>query len=81
MSFNKYVDRSNAIGKRFGSLNNVEGFSDEFVFHSMRKTLVTLLENAEVSENVAADIVGHEKPRITYGLYSGGATWRSRGRL
>jgi hypothetical protein len=35
---------------------------------------VTQLENAGVSENLAADIVGHEKPRITYGLYSGGAT-------
>lgn len=33
----------------------------------------TLLGNAGVSENLAADIVGHEKPRITYGLYSGGA--------
>jgi len=36
--------------------------------------LVTLLENQGVGENVAADIVGHEKPRITYGLYSGGTT-------
>jgi hypothetical protein len=33
-----------------------------------------MLENKGVGENVAADIVGHEKPRITYGLYSGGTT-------
>ena len=33
-----------------------------------------MLENAGISENLAADIVGHEKPRITYGLYSGGAS-------
>jgi hypothetical protein len=33
-----------------------------------------MLENAGVGENLAADIVGHEKPRITYGLYSGGAS-------
>ena len=33
-----------------------------------------MLENAGISENIAADIVGHEKPRITYGLYSGGAS-------
>ena len=38
------------------------------------KTVVTFLENAGVLENVSADIVGHEKPRITYGLYSGGAS-------
>lgn len=74
LSFNKYNDRSNAIGKRFGRLKKSLGFPEKKVFHSIRKTLVTLLENAGISENLAADIVGHEKPRITYGLYSGGAT-------
>ncbi|WP_374496610.1 tyrosine-type recombinase/integrase [Vogesella indigofera] len=74
LSFNKYNDRSNAIGKRFGRLKKSLGFPDKKVFHSIRKTLVTLLENEGISENLAADIVGHEKPRITYGLYSGGAT-------
>ncbi|MBN9087036.1 MAG: tyrosine-type recombinase/integrase [Reyranella sp.] len=71
---NKFGDRSNAIGKRFGRLKKAAGFGKSHVFHSIRKTVVTLLENAGVSENLAADIVGHEKPRITYGLYSGGAT-------
>jgi len=71
---NKFGQRSNAIGKRFGRLKTDLGFSDRHVFHSIRKTLITSLENAGVSENVTADIVGHEKPRITYGLYSGGAS-------
>ncbi len=74
LTFNKYGDRSNAIGKRFGRLKGSLGFGRKHVFHSLRKTLVTALENAGVSENLAADIVGHEKPRITYGLYSGGAS-------
>lgn len=74
LTFNKYGDRSNAIGKRFGHLRTALGFGADVVFHSIRKTVVTILENAGVSENVVADIVGHEKPRITYGLYSGGAT-------
>jgi integrase len=74
LTANKFGDRSNAIGKRFGRLKAGAGFGPEYVFHSIRKTVVTLLENAGVSENVAADIVGHEKPRITYGLYSEGAT-------
>lgn len=74
LTFNKYGDRSNAIGKRFGNLKDAAGYSAGHVFYSIRKTLTTLLENAGVSENLAADIVGHEKPRITYGLYSGGAT-------
>lgn len=73
LTFNMYGDRSNAIGKRFGRLKTRLGYSKAHVFHSLRKTLITLLENAGVSENLAADIVGHAKPRITYGLYSGGA--------
>lgn len=74
LTLNKYGDRSNAIGKRFGRLKTDLGFGEQHVFHSLRKTVVTLLEDAGVSENLAADIVGHEKPRITYGLYSGGAS-------
>ena len=71
---NKYGDRSNGVGKRFGHMKTALGFGPAFVFHSIRKTVVTILENVGVAENVVADIVGHEKPRITYGLYSGGAT-------
>jgi len=74
LSKNKYGDRSNAIGKRFGRLKTKHKFSSRYVFHSIRKTFTTMLENAGVGENLAADIVGHEKPRITYGLYSGGAS-------
>ncbi len=69
---NKYGDRSNAIGKRFGKVKTGLGFTESHTFHSIRKTVVTILENAGVPENVAADIVGHEKPTMTYGLYSGG---------
>jgi integrase len=72
LSKSKFDDRSNAIGKRFGRLKNKLNFSKRFVFHSIRKTFTTQLENAGVTENITADIVGHEKPRMTYGLYSGG---------
>lgn len=74
LTFNKYGDRSNAIGKRFGRLKQSLKHPSNKVFHSIRKTVITQLENAGVSENLTADIVGHEKPRITYGLYSGGHT-------
>jgi integrase len=74
LTFNKYGDRSNNLGKRFGKLKTAQGFESRHVFHSIRKTTVTLLEDAGVSENLAADIVGHVKPRITYGLYSGGSS-------
>ena len=72
LTFNKYGDRSNGLGKRFGRLKTDLGFSSNDVFHSIRKTFVTQLENAGVSEGVTADIVGHEKKTMTYGLYSGG---------
>jgi integrase len=71
---NKYEDRSNAIGKRFGRLKKAAGFSEAHIFHSIRKCVSTQLENALVPEGVGADILGHEKPNITYGLYSGGAS-------
>ncbi len=74
LTANKYGDRSNAIGKRFGHLKTELGFGTQFVFHSIRKTVVTILENAGVPENVVADIVGHEKTTMTYGLYSGGVS-------
>lgn len=73
LSFNKYEDRSNAIGKRFGRLRTAQGFPASQTFHSFRSTVATLLENAGVPEGVAADIIGHDKPTMTYGLYSGGA--------
>ena len=69
---NKYGDRSNGIGKRFGRLKREAAYGSQLVFHSIRKTVVTILENAGVAENVVADIVGHEKKTMTFGLYSGG---------
>jgi integrase len=71
---NKYGNRSNAIGKRFGRLKTELGHGKQLVFHSIRKTFTTELERAGIAENVAADIVGHEKQTMTYGLYSGGAS-------
>jgi integrase len=78
LTLNKYGDRSNAIGKRFGRMKTKCGYSSFYVFHSIRKTLITTLENVGVSENCTADIVGHEKPRITYGLYSGGTSLQNK---
>jgi integrase len=66
--------RSGALGKRFGRLRRAAGHGPELVFHSLRKTVSTLLENAGVAEGVAADILGHEKKTLTYGLYSTGSS-------
>ncbi|QUX93306.1 hypothetical protein CYL31_18705 [Marinomonas sp. A3A] len=71
-------DRSSAIGKRFGRLKKRMGFDGAKVFHSIRKTVATLLENANVPENLSAQIIGHDHDTLTYGLYSGGYTYEAK---
>lgn len=75
LTSNKYGDRSNAIGKRFGRMKTKLKYPQLLVFHSIRKTVITTFENAHLNENIAADIVGHDKPNMTYGIYSGGASY------
>ncbi len=70
----KYGHRSNAIGKRFTTLKRRLGFGPGNVFHSIRMTFVTLLENHAVPQEVIADLVGHERPGFTSRTYSGGAS-------
>jgi integrase len=70
--------RSDALGKRFGKLKSALGYGPQHVFHSIRKTVVTQLEQAGVNENITADIVGHDKPRVTYGIYSSGASLKQK---
>ena len=57
-------------------MKTAQGFNKSHVFHCFRNTVATQLENAGIPEGVAADIVGHEKKTITYGLYSGGTSAR-----
>ena len=68
---------ANAVGKRFGRLKRLvleDGSTRQKCFHSLRKFVVTELERAGIAEGVAADLVGHEKPNITYNVYSGGCS-------
>ena len=67
-----------AVGKRFGRLKTSLGHGKLKVFHSIRKTATTIFEQAGVPEGITADIVGHEKATITYGLYSGGTSIEQR---
>lgn len=69
----RHGDRGDAVGKRFGNLKRAQNFGKEHVFHSFRHTVVTLMENAGVPENIVADVVGHEKANFTFRQYSGGA--------
>ena len=75
LTFNKYGDRSNAIGKRFGRLKSKFGYGSDYVFHSFRKGVATQLETGRVPENVSARLLGHDLNTMSYGLYSGGVSF------
>jgi integrase len=64
--------RSWYIGKRFTAYRRDLEIPDTKVFHSFRKNVATILEQERIPENEAAQLLGHKKPKITYGLYSGG---------
>ena len=61
-----------SICNRFTEFKTELGYTNEKDFHSFRRTFNTEMENLEVPEAVTADIVGHKKQTIGYGLYSGG---------
>ena len=69
---NKYGERSQPIGKRFGRLKTELGFDRRHVFHSMREDHRShVFETAECPPGVAKDIIGHAKTDMTFGIYSG----------
>lgn len=74
----QYGIRSGPVAKRFGRLKDAMGFGPGHVFHSIRKTVATQLEQAGVSEGIAADILGHEKKTLSYGLYSSGSSLKQK---
>ena len=63
------------VGKRVSRVKSKLGFYDRHDFYSIRKTVSTQLERLNVSEGISADILGHEKKTMTYGLYSGGSPY------
>jgi|TARA_B110000908_G_C10213867_1_gene431705 integrase len=72
LTFNKYGNRSNAIGKRFGRLKKNLGYGSDHVFHSLRKGFATHLENAVVPESTVSRLMGHTIKGQSFGNYSDG---------
>lgn len=77
-SSTKYGERSSSASKRFRTVTRGLGYGGEYVFHSIRKSFVTKAEQASVPEGVVADIVGHAKRTMSYGVYSGGTSLEQR---
>ncbi len=78
LAVNKYGNRGDALGKRFTRLKRAMGFGDRHVFHSLRGTVITMLERAGVPEGTVQDIVGHERSTLTGSTYSGKSTLEMR---
>lgn len=75
---NKHGDRGDGLGKRFTRLKKALGFGELHVFHSIRGTVITMLERAGVPEGTVQDLVGHERSTITGSTYSGKSTFEMR---
>lgn len=65
---------TSSISGQFTLFKQSLGYDTTQDFHSFRRTFIGLCENSEIPEGVAADICGHKKQTITYGLYSGGTS-------
>lgn len=75
---NRLGERGMAIGKAFGRLKTSLGFPSTLVFHSIRKTVATALQDAGCPEHIAADILGHKIRTMSYGVYGTGSAIETR---
>lgn len=75
---NALGERGMALGKRFGRLKTKAGYGPRLVFHSIRKTVATALQDCGCPEPIAADILGHEIATMSYGVYSTGSSLATR---
>jgi integrase len=77
-SENTSGNRSDKYSKQFGRVKSKLGFGEKHVFHSIRKSFITKLEQAGIPESIAADLAGHDKKTMTYGLYSSGSSLEAK---
>ncbi|MEP4310157.1 MAG: tyrosine-type recombinase/integrase, partial [Lentilitoribacter sp.] len=78
LTVDRFGGRSANIGRAFSKIKSGLKYDGRYVFHSLRKTVATQLEQAGVPEGIAADILGHQKKTMSYGLYSGGSSFEQK---
>lgn len=67
---NRHGERAAAAGKRFARMRTRAGFGAQHVFHSIRKTVASMLRVAGVDEADTAQLLGHEYRSMSYGIYA-----------
>jgi integrase len=78
--------RSMAFSKRFGRCRQEVGVHEKrngqrrslVNFHSFRRWFITKAEHAGQPENIIRSVVGHKRPGVIFGTYSGGASLAQR---
>ena len=78
---NKYGNRLDAVGKRFGRLKTATKFDKSFVLHSIRKTAITEVHRAGADTSVMPALFGHETGMITFDLYSAGPSLEQKAKV
>ena len=58
--------------KRLGRLRKHAGLPETVVFHSLRNTFATRMENLGVPRNHISQLMGHEDGNMALDVYSGG---------
>ncbi len=67
---NKFGDRSNATGKRFGRLKTEAGFGRDKVFHSIRKCFARQMFSAGAQAEMVSILLGHATGRLAIDVYA-----------
>lgn len=75
---NVYGLRLDSVGKRFGRMKMAAGFDSLHVFHSVRKTAITIVHQANARMEVMAGLFGHETGLITLDIYSTGPSMEQK---
>ncbi len=71
--------RVDTMSKAFQRLRKKLGYTDKRqVFHSIRNTVITMLERAGVPEGTVQDLIGHERSTLAGSTYSGKSTLEMR---
>ena len=70
LKVNGYGKYSSTYSKRFGKFKRAIGIDDrQLTFHSLRHTFANELKQAEVSEHLIAQLIGHSNNSITMSRY------------
>jgi integrase len=69
LDVDRFGNRGDALGKRFGRLKTKLGHGPEKVMHSTRHTIQQTLRAAGEHPDVVSDVLGHEVETVTGGIY------------